>query len=66
VAEIFVGITKGYTAPEGQLEPEDVLAHFQEVVDVDGHHVPIDQGDYGQWVRSLVDSALTQGSEQRA
>jgi NAD(P)-dependent dehydrogenase (short-subunit alcohol dehydrogenase family) len=65
VAEIFVGITKGYTAPEGQLEPEDVLAHFQEVVDVDGHHVPIDQGDYGQWVRSLVDSALTQGSEQR-
>jgi NAD(P)-dependent dehydrogenase (short-subunit alcohol dehydrogenase family) len=66
VAEIFVGITKGYTAPEGRLEPEDVLAHLREVVDVAGHHVPVDQGDYGQWVRGIVDSALTQRSEQSA
>ena len=66
VAEFFVGITKGYTAPEGRLEPEDVLAHLPEVVDVADHYVPIDQGDYGQWVRELVGGALTQRSEEEA
>ena len=66
VAEIFVGITKGYTAPDGRLQPEDVLTHLQEVVDVAEHYVPIDQGDYGQWVRALVDGALKESSRKEA
>jgi NAD(P)-dependent dehydrogenase (short-subunit alcohol dehydrogenase family) len=56
VAEIFIGLTKGYIAPGGRLEPEDVLDHLSEVRDQSEHYVPIDQGDYGQWVRSIIPS----------
>jgi NAD(P)-dependent dehydrogenase (short-subunit alcohol dehydrogenase family) len=54
VAEIFLGVTHGYVAPDGELEPEDVLAHLAQVHDRAGHHVPLDMGDYAQWVRSIV------------
>ena len=54
VGEIFIGVTEGYVSPTGELEPEDVLAHLDEVRDLSRHHVPVDMGDYGQWVRSIV------------
>ena len=47
-------MTEGYISPTGELEPEDVLAHLDEVRDLSRHHVPVDMGDYGQWVRSIV------------
>jgi NAD(P)-dependent dehydrogenase (short-subunit alcohol dehydrogenase family) len=54
VAEIFLGVTRGYVAPDGELEPEDVLAHVAQVHDRDGAHVPLDMGDYARWVRSII------------
>jgi NAD(P)-dependent dehydrogenase (short-subunit alcohol dehydrogenase family) len=54
VGEIFVGVTRGYVAPGGELAPEDVPAHLGEVHDRAGYHVPVDMGDYAQWVRSVV------------
>lgn len=54
VGEIFLGVTRGYIAPDGELAPEDVLAHVDEVHDRGAFHVPIDMGDYAQWVRSIV------------
>jgi NAD(P)-dependent dehydrogenase (short-subunit alcohol dehydrogenase family) len=53
VAEIFLGVTHGYIAA-GELEPEDVLEHLDEVHDRAGYHVPVDMGDYAQWVRSII------------
>ncbi len=53
VAEIFLGVTHGYIA-DGELEPEDVLDHLAEVHDRSGCHVPVDMGDYAQWVRSII------------
>ncbi|MCU1374503.1 MAG: short-chain dehydrogenase/reductase [Actinomycetia bacterium] len=54
VGEIFIGVTEGYISPDGELEPEDVLAHLGEVTDLGRHHVPVDMGDYGRWVRSII------------
>lgn len=54
VGEIFVGVTRGYIAPNGELAPEDVLVHLDEVHDRRAFHVPLDMGDYSQWVRSIV------------
>ncbi len=53
VAEIFLGVTHGYIA-DGEMEPEDVLDHLAEVHDRAGYHVPLDMGDYAQWVRSII------------
>jgi NAD(P)-dependent dehydrogenase (short-subunit alcohol dehydrogenase family) len=53
VAEIFLGVTHGYIA-DGELEPEDVLDHLAEVHNRAGYHVPVDMGDYAQWVRSII------------
>jgi NAD(P)-dependent dehydrogenase (short-subunit alcohol dehydrogenase family) len=54
VGEIFIGVTEGYVSPDGQLKPEDVLSHLDEVRDIGRHHVPLDMGDYGRWIRSIV------------
>jgi NAD(P)-dependent dehydrogenase (short-subunit alcohol dehydrogenase family) len=54
VGEIFLGVTRGYIATDGELCPEDVAAHLDEVHDRGAFHVPIDMGDYAQWVRSIV------------
>ena len=54
VGEIFIGVTEGYISPDGDLQPEDVLAHLDEVRDLRRHHVPLDMGDYGRWIRSIV------------
>ena len=54
VGEIFIGVTRGYIAPDGELAPEDVPAHLSEVHDRGACHVPVDMGDYAQWVRSIV------------
>ncbi|MCU1374665.1 MAG: short-chain dehydrogenase [Actinomycetia bacterium] len=54
VAEIFLGVTRGYVAPDGALTPEGVMAHLAQVSDPAGHHVPIDTADYAQWIRSVV------------
>lgn len=54
VAEIFLGVTRGYIAPDGQLTPEDIPAHLAEVRDRTACYVPLDMGDYARWVRSIV------------
>jgi NAD(P)-dependent dehydrogenase (short-subunit alcohol dehydrogenase family) len=54
IGEVFLGVTEGYVAPDGELAPEDVLAHLQQVHDRDRYHVPLDMGDYARWVRSLI------------
>jgi NAD(P)-dependent dehydrogenase (short-subunit alcohol dehydrogenase family) len=54
VGEVFIGVTEGFVSPDGQLVPEDVPAHLDEVRDRARHHVPVDMGDYGQWIRSIV------------
>lgn len=54
VGEIFIGVTRGYIAPNGELAPEDVPWHLDDVHDRTAFHVPIDMGDYAQWVRSIV------------
>jgi NAD(P)-dependent dehydrogenase (short-subunit alcohol dehydrogenase family) len=54
VGEIFLGVTRGYIAPDGELAPEDVPAHLDQVHDRGAFHVPIDMGDYARWVRSIV------------
>jgi hypothetical protein len=56
VAEIFTGVTRGYLAPGGKLEPEDVLANLDTVCDRAGHSVPSDMTEYARWVRSLIDA----------
>jgi NAD(P)-dependent dehydrogenase (short-subunit alcohol dehydrogenase family) len=66
VGEVFIGVTEGYLAPNGELEPEDVLQHFDEVRDRRRHHVPLDMGDYAQWVRSIVhDRSSSTPTEER-
>jgi NAD(P)-dependent dehydrogenase (short-subunit alcohol dehydrogenase family) len=60
VAEIFLGVTHGYIAP-GELEPEAVLEHLGDVHDRAGYHVPLDMGDYAQWVRSIIPDRTTVG-----
>jgi NAD(P)-dependent dehydrogenase (short-subunit alcohol dehydrogenase family) len=60
VAEIFLGVTHGYIA-DGELAPEDVLAHLAEVHDRSGYHVPLDMGDYAQWVRSIIAGQTSDG-----
>lgn len=62
VGEIFVGVTRGYIAPDGELAPEDVPAHLDEVHDRGAYHVPVDMGDYAQWVRSIVPGRKPAGS----
>jgi NAD(P)-dependent dehydrogenase (short-subunit alcohol dehydrogenase family) len=54
VGEIFLGVTRGYIAPDGDLAPEDVPGHLDEVHDRGAFHVPIDMGDYARWVRTIV------------
>jgi NAD(P)-dependent dehydrogenase (short-subunit alcohol dehydrogenase family) len=54
IAEVFLGVTRGYVSPDGRLAPEDVPAHLAEVHDRTDYHVPIDMGDYAQWVRSII------------
>lgn len=56
VAEIFLGVTEGYIASGGELTPEDVFIHLAEVHDRSRYRVPVDMGDYAQWVRSLIPS----------
>jgi NAD(P)-dependent dehydrogenase (short-subunit alcohol dehydrogenase family) len=54
VGEIFLGVTRGYIATDGELVPDDVPAHLGEVHDREAFHAPIDMGDYAHWVRSIV------------
>jgi AhpD family alkylhydroperoxidase len=54
VGEVFVGVTRGYVSPDGELAPEDVLGHFDEVRDISGSNVPVDIGAHGSWVRSML------------
>jgi len=53
VGEIFTGVTRGYVA-DGELEPDSVLAHIDEIRDRAEYHVPVDMSDYAKWVRSIV------------
>jgi alkylhydroperoxidase family enzyme len=54
VGEVFVGVTRGYVSPHGELAPEDVLDHFDEVRDISESNVPVDIGAHGSWVRSVL------------
>ena len=54
VAEVFVGVTRGYVSPDGELAPEGVFDHFDKIRDVSESHVPIDIGAHGSWVRSVL------------
>jgi NAD(P)-dependent dehydrogenase (short-subunit alcohol dehydrogenase family) len=54
VAEIFIGVARGYVVPAADFTPESVLAHLDEVQGRDRYHVPIDMGDYAHWVRTLM------------
>ena len=54
VGEVFVGVTRGYVSPHGELVPEDVLDHFDEVRDISESNVPVDIGAHGSWVRSVL------------
>jgi AhpD family alkylhydroperoxidase len=54
VGEVFVGVTRGYVSPDGELAPEDVLDHFDEVRDISESNVPVDIGAHGSWVRSVL------------
>ncbi|MFF3876868.1 SDR family NAD(P)-dependent oxidoreductase [Streptomyces sp. NPDC001978] len=60
VAEIFVGVTRGHIAVDGELTPEDVLAHFEAVESQSDYRAPVDMADYAQWLRSLVPAKATQ------
>jgi NAD(P)-dependent dehydrogenase (short-subunit alcohol dehydrogenase family) len=61
VAEVFVAVTPGYTARDGRLEPEDVLANIEAVCDRRDHYVPIDMFDHSRWARLVVEKALSEG-----
>jgi AhpD family alkylhydroperoxidase len=54
VGEVFVGVTRGYVSPSGELTPEDVLAHFDEISDLSEFNVPEDIGAHGTWVRRIL------------
>jgi AhpD family alkylhydroperoxidase len=41
-------------SPHGELAPEDVLDHFDEVRDISESNVPVDIGAHGSWVRSVL------------
>jgi NAD(P)-dependent dehydrogenase (short-subunit alcohol dehydrogenase family) len=58
VAEVVLGVTRGYVAPNGDLEPEDVLEHLDVVRDRTDEIVPIDMYDYSSWHHKLVEGAV--------
>lgn len=55
MARIFVGQTAGYVNPD--LTPEDVAAHFDEVCDEKGYHVPADMADLTELYMRTVDGS---------
>lgn len=62
VAEIFLGVNRGYMAPGRDLDPDEVIDHLDEIADRAGCFVPIDTMDYSQWVRSLPDGTESASS----
>jgi NAD(P)-dependent dehydrogenase (short-subunit alcohol dehydrogenase family) len=44
VARFFIGMTQGFTHP-GQLTPEEVRDHFDEIRDPEGYTIPVGTGD---------------------
>jgi NAD(P)-dependent dehydrogenase (short-subunit alcohol dehydrogenase family) len=44
VARFFIGMTQGFTHP-GQLTPEEVRDHFEEIRDPEGYSIPSGPGD---------------------
>jgi hypothetical protein len=53
VGEIFIGVTRGYVAG-GELDPDAVLAHLDDICDLADYYVPVDMGDYAKWMRSII------------
>jgi NAD(P)-dependent dehydrogenase (short-subunit alcohol dehydrogenase family) len=53
VGEIFIGVTRGYVAG-GELDPDAVLAHLDDIRDLADYYVPVDMGDYAKWMRSII------------
>jgi NAD(P)-dependent dehydrogenase (short-subunit alcohol dehydrogenase family) len=53
VARVFVGLTPGWARDDGDLTPEDIVAHFDEIEDTEGFTIPHSvSGDH----RALRDS----------
>jgi NAD(P)-dependent dehydrogenase (short-subunit alcohol dehydrogenase family) len=65
VAEIFVGVNRGYISTSDALQPEDVLTHLDEVFDRAEHYVPIDMLDHSTWTRVIIDGARSSSPDGR-
>jgi NAD(P)-dependent dehydrogenase (short-subunit alcohol dehydrogenase family) len=57
VAEVVLGVTRGYVASNGDLEPEDVVEHLDVVRDMTDYIVPLDMYDYSSWHHRLVEGS---------
>jgi len=53
VGNVFLGVTRGFWSPE--LQPEDPLRHFAQIIDRQNYFVPADMADYAKWQREVMD-----------
>jgi hypothetical protein len=60
VAEVVLGVTRGYVSVGRKLEPEDVVEHLEQVRDRSELMIPLDMYDFSAWHRALVGEAEAQ------
>jgi NAD(P)-dependent dehydrogenase (short-subunit alcohol dehydrogenase family) len=57
VSRLFVAETRGYSAPNGRIELEDLRDHWDQVTDASDYFVPIDSAAHGAFKRMSAKAA---------